>query len=192
MEIADFYDVSILEIIEGERKSEMMDNETKDTMKKVAAYAAEKEKGSQSRMVHAALGISITLFVCTVLFSDETAGLLYGIVPKEICAIILALVYGAAAGLLIFYLRVRWFMEKPSEEAERSVSATVVSKEVKRGTGRSGRSMMGYSFLVSFLTEDGQRLELYTYEIEFGALKEGMKGELTYKGRYFVSFQETA
>lgn len=35
IELADFYDADIREIIGGERKSESMDNETKDTLKKV-------------------------------------------------------------------------------------------------------------------------------------------------------------
>ena len=190
IELADFYDVDIREIIDGERKSEMMDKETKDTLKKVAAYATEQEKGVQSRVVYAALGISIALFVSTILFSGEYTGLLYGIIPEDICFIILVFVYGVAACSLIFYLRVRWFMEKPTTEPEKTVVATVASKEVREGTNRSGRSMMGYSFVVNFQTEDGENLELYAYEIEFGGLKEGMQGVLTYKGRYFVDFNE--
>jgi len=39
IELADFYDVDIREIIDGERKSENMNNETKDTLKKVAEYS---------------------------------------------------------------------------------------------------------------------------------------------------------
>lgn len=189
IELADFYNVDIREIIDGERKSEMMDSETKDTLKKVAAYATEKEKGTQSKVVYAALGVSIALFVCTVLFANERAGLLYGIVPTIICDFILDLVYISAAGLLVFYLRVRWWLEKPSDEPEKSVVATVVSKEVKKGTQQSGRSQGGYSFMITFLTEDDQTLEIYAYDVEFGSLKEGMKGILTYRGRYFVDFK---
>ena len=44
IDLADFYDVDIREIIDGERKSENMDKE-KETLKKVAEYAdAEKAK----------------------------------------------------------------------------------------------------------------------------------------------------
>ena len=102
IELADFYNVDIREIIDGERKSEMMDSETKDTIKKVAAYATEKEKGTQSKVVYAALGISIALFVCTILFANERAGLLYGIVPTEICDYFNAGLYigGWSAGVL--------------------------------------------------------------------------------------------
>jgi len=191
IDLADYYDVDIREIIDGERKSEIMDKETKDTLKKVAAYAAEGERKQNSKVVYWALVMSITLFACTILFAGEGTGLLYGIVPEEICRAILALVYVAAAGLLVMYLRVRWFLEKPSADPEKTVAAAVVSKEVKEGTHRSGRSMMGYSFVVTFRTETGEILELYTYEIEYGGLKPGMKGNLTYQGRYFVSFEET-
>ena len=43
IELADLYDIDIRELIDGERKNEKMDKETKDTLKKVADYA-EKEK----------------------------------------------------------------------------------------------------------------------------------------------------
>ena len=39
VEIADFYHVDIREIINGERKCEDMDNETKNIIKKVAEYS---------------------------------------------------------------------------------------------------------------------------------------------------------
>ncbi|MBR6709153.1 MAG: helix-turn-helix transcriptional regulator [Clostridia bacterium] len=41
IELADFYAVDIRELMDGERKSENMDKETKDTLKKVASYASE-------------------------------------------------------------------------------------------------------------------------------------------------------
>lgn len=166
-----------------------MDKETKDTLLKVAHYATEGEKQTQSKVVYTALVVSIALFVCTILFSDERTGLLYGIVPEEICDLIRILIYGSSLCLLIFWLRVRWFWEAPSKEPQRSVTATVISKEVRQGTSQSGRSMMGYSFVVNFRTEAGDILELYAYEVEFGGLKEGMEGTLTYQGRYFVDFQ---
>lgn len=189
IDLADFYDVDIRELIDGERKREIMDPESKDTLKKVAAYATEGEKRVQSRWVTAALVISVTLFVSTVLFTDGRAGLLYGIVPEVVCDFILLLVYGSTAALIVAYLKVRWFAEKPSPEPETSVNAVVLSKEVRSGSNQTGRSVMGYSFLITFKTADGQTLALYAYEEEFGSLKEGMEGILTYQGRYFVSFQ---
>ena len=95
-----------------------------------------------------------------------------------------------AVAAVLYCLRVRLWGEKKSKEPEKTVMATVVSKEVKRGTQRTGRSNGGYSYAVNFLAEDEKQLELYAYEVEFGGLKEGMKGLLTYQGRYFVRFEE--
>lgn len=191
VELADFYDVDIREIIDGERKGEIMDKETKDTLKKVAEYAAEKENKSQSKVLYIALGVCIVLIVCTVLFSTGP-GLLCGIISESVCHHIVFVVYALALFLLIAYLRVLPFKEKPSNEPERTVAATVVSKEIVSGTRGSGRSQMGFSFLVNFQTEDGRILELFAYEEEFGGLREGMAGTLTYQGRYFVNFEKDA
>lgn len=189
IDLSDFYDVDIREIIDGERKDVCKKQETSETLQKVAEYAAEGEKKTHSRVLYAALAVLSVVFVCTVLFSTETTGLLYGIVPGDICYYIMAVVYGSAFLLLISYLRVLPFQEKPSRETMKTAAATVVSKEVRSGTYHSGRSQAGYSFVVIFQTEDGQLLELFTYEIEFGGLKEGTQGVLTYRGRYFVDFQ---
>ena len=56
-------------------------------------------------------------------------------------------------------------------------------------TARNGLSKMGYSFVITFRTEEGETLELFAYEEEFGSLKEGASGTLTYQGRYFVDFR---
>lgn len=190
VELADFYDVDIREIIDGERRNEIPHSVTNETLLKVAEYISEGEKQNYSKLTWTALGVAIALFICTLLFSTEATGLLYGIVPADICYHIVAVVYGASFFLLLSYLRVLPFQEKPSYEPIRTVAATVVSRQVQSGTHRSGRSQAGYSFVVVFQTGDGQSLELYAYDVEFGGLKEGMHGILTYRGRYFVNFQE--
>ena len=43
IEIADYFDVSIEEFLDGERKAEMMDKKTKDTILKVADYENEEK-----------------------------------------------------------------------------------------------------------------------------------------------------
>lgn len=189
VELADFYDVDLREIIDGERKSEMMDRETKATLKKVAEYATERETGTKHQVINIALAVFAVLFVCTILFVGDFTGFLYGIVLEEICVFILVLAYGSAAALFVSYLKVRLFREKPSVEPERVVVATISSKEIKQGTNETGRSVMGYSFLIHFRTEDGQNLDLFAHEIEYGGLQEGMKGTLSYQGRYFVDFK---
>ncbi len=188
IELADFYDVDIREIIDGERKSEIMDQETKDTLLKVAEYASEGHRKSQARTLGVALGISIALILGTLLFLPRP-GFLCGIVDAGTCSELIFMLYMLALMALIFYLRIIPFREKPCYEPEKAVQATVVSKEIVSGTQRSGRSHMGFSFMIRFRTEDGQELELYAYEEEFGGLKEGMAGMLTYQGRYFVDFQ---
>ena len=90
--------------------------------------------------------------------------------------------------LIISMLKMRLFREKKSKAPIQIVHAAFVSKEIKPGTYRAGRSVMGFSFLVNFVTEDGLRLELFAYEEEFGALEKGTRGILTYQDRYFVDF----
>jgi transcriptional regulator with XRE-family HTH domain len=50
IELADFYHVDIREIIDGERKGEKMDTETKDTLKKVAEYSDAEKQALTKRM----------------------------------------------------------------------------------------------------------------------------------------------
>lgn len=189
IELADFYEVDIREIIDGERKGENMDIETKKTLMKVAEYATEKEKLVRANTLYIVLGISVGLFLSTVLFAGNLKGLLYGIVPERICELILAVSYGLALALLVAWIRVRWAQETPTAEPERTVTATVLGKELVVGTHGAGRSSLGYSFVVRFAAEDGQTLEVFAYEDEYIRLKEGAKGVLTYKGRYFVDFE---
>ena len=190
IELAELYQVDIREIIDGERKSEIMDYETKDTLKKVAAYTAQKEKRNKSSTVMFALGMTAMSILVVMVFGLERNETLADFV--QACTILLGLCAMVGGPIAVIYVWLSAFQEEPTSEPERMVYATVVSKEVQEGTNRSGRSMMGYSFVVNFRTEDGQMLELYAYEVEFGGLKEGMSGILTYKGRYFVDFQEKA
>ena len=51
VEIADFYDVSIPEIIDGERKSENMNQETRDTAVKIAEYSRNEVKTGKQKLI---------------------------------------------------------------------------------------------------------------------------------------------
>lgn len=96
-----------------------------------------------------------------------------------------------AAAALIFWLRVFPFREKRSKEPERTAKAKVTARHVKTGADRTGRSSgLGYNFVVTFRLEDKREIQLYAHDAEYGALREGMTGMLTWKGRYFVSFEE--
>ena len=88
IQIAEFYHVEIKEILDGERKSENMDKELKETLVKVADYSKiEKEKAQKI----GGIAFGISFFVCAVailvqmilagnlyLVAGETATLLIG------------------------------------------------------------------------------------------------------------------
>lgn len=117
IELADFYDVDIREIIDGERKSENMDKETKDTLKKVAEYAAEEKKKMKNTILDILCGSVILLVVCTVLFQRQTKGLLYGIVPENICAVIMFIADGLAlVAVMVAYLYIFGVLDKIREK----------------------------------------------------------------------------
>ncbi len=65
VEIADFFDVSIPEIIEGERKSEMMNQESRDTAKAMAQYSQAEVKKSKRKVV----GILLSVFGLFIMLS---------------------------------------------------------------------------------------------------------------------------
>ena len=62
IELADLYDIDIRELIDGERKTEKMDKETKDTLKKVADYAETEKKMLAKRMCNMTAG-ALVIFV---------------------------------------------------------------------------------------------------------------------------------
>ena len=102
IELADFYHVDIREIIDGERKSENMDNETKDTLKKVAAYAVE-EKELRRKPLYKATGVvAVFLMIVVLLFARETKGLLNGIVSNNVCGVIMTIALLIAVATLVF------------------------------------------------------------------------------------------
>ena len=71
VEIADFFDVSIPEIINGERKSEKMNEEVKEVAEILSDYAnAEKEKMIKDIRIHSIMG-TIAMIVYCMLNSSE-------------------------------------------------------------------------------------------------------------------------
>lgn len=105
IELADYYDVDIREIIDGERKSENMDHETKDTLKKVAQYTAEENKKDRKKMVEMLACSSILLIFCSVLFETNA---FYGAIPESAYKNIMMFTLGltlASMVLNIMYLK---------------------------------------------------------------------------------------
>ncbi|MBQ2734672.1 MAG: helix-turn-helix domain-containing protein [Clostridia bacterium] len=103
IELADFYDVDIREIINGERKSENMNNETKDTLKKVAEYVAEESKKRKEKLRTMLAGSTILMLICYLLFGSEHKGRLNGIIPANIRADIMSFAIGFAIATLALY-----------------------------------------------------------------------------------------
>ena len=64
IEIADLYGVDIRELIDGERKSDHMDQETKNTLVKAADYADQGKKQLKKKMMH--MSLIALLFLCIV------------------------------------------------------------------------------------------------------------------------------
>lgn len=111
VELADFYDVDIREIIDGERKSENMDKETKDTLLKVAEYADEITQEEKKKLSKQTFILSLTpmiggfvVYIFYALFMKETKGALYGIVPENICHILL----WSAWQIMIILMIISW------------------------------------------------------------------------------------
>jgi transcriptional regulator with XRE-family HTH domain len=73
VELSDFYDVDIREIIDGERKSENMDKELKDTVLKIAEYSNEDKLKVTKRMHLLFIGGFIAAVIYMALLFTERA-----------------------------------------------------------------------------------------------------------------------
>lgn len=103
IDFADFYHVDIREIIDGERKNENMDAETRDTVKKVAAYATEENNKEKARWRIALIACICLMFVCYLLFGNTHQGWLRGILPDVACNIVMICAIGLPLVMLILY-----------------------------------------------------------------------------------------
>lgn len=80
VELADFYEVDIREIIDGKRKSETMNIETKNTLKKVAEYTAEENKKLRNKMADMMAGTAILVIFSAILFGTNAFN---GAIPES-------------------------------------------------------------------------------------------------------------
>lgn len=100
VELAEFYQVSISEIIDGERKREEMTQETKDTAVKMAMYSKNEIYAEKRKIISAALmvfGAAILLSAFAVFPNESSWGSIYG---------------AAGGGILTagFYLRIKFVL----------------------------------------------------------------------------------
>lgn len=103
IELADFYGVDIHEIIDGERESGKMDNETKETLKIVAEYATEESKKRGEKLRATLAGSVGLMLICFLLFGSEHKGKLNGVIPGDICENIMSFAIGLAVAVLVLY-----------------------------------------------------------------------------------------
>ena len=137
IELADFYNVDIREIIDGERKSEIMDNETKDTLKKVAEYAVEEKELRRKPLYRATGGVAFFLFIVVLLFARETKGLLNGIVSNDVCGIIMAISLILAVATLAFQILLgKGALDRFIERKMRDCKKTADIENSRRPDGR--------------------------------------------------------
>ena len=83
VEIAEFYDVSIPEIINGERKSENMNQETKETAVAMAEYSRNELKTGKQRIIGALLsgfGIFVIVSALSIFPSESSWGSIYSVI----------------------------------------------------------------------------------------------------------------
>lgn len=104
VELADFYDVDIREIIDGERKSEKMDSEVKDTLVKVAEYG-DMGKKIENRKLHQIIGGILAVFGLFIIISafavfptDSSWGSIYSLIG---CVIFSSGIYKLCTALKI-------------------------------------------------------------------------------------------
>lgn len=86
VELADYYQVDIREILDGERKSETMDEETKETLIKVAAYAGEEKQAQHLRMrqiiggILIGFGVFLAISALAIFPRDSSWGAIYSVI----------------------------------------------------------------------------------------------------------------
>ena len=97
VELADFYDVDIREIINGERKRENMTENMKDTLEQVAEYSTAEKKKLKKRVAGLCCGAAILLFFAYLLY--ETKG--FGSIPEGPCDNMIGFATGFSLSILI-------------------------------------------------------------------------------------------
>lgn len=118
VELADFYDVDIREILDGERKKDIMDIETKETIEKVSEYASEKNKKMKKKMADMMIGCVVLLVFCSFLFESNGFG---GVIPEGAYRNVISFTLGLTIATLvlnIMYLYLFDFLEKIGRKKE--------------------------------------------------------------------------
>ena len=95
VELADYYDVDIRELLDGERRSEQMDKELKETVLKVADYSNE-DKLNYTKRLHVwfKLGlISFVVYFVSLFVAPETPSAVFDVAQGLMLGIAFAMIF---------------------------------------------------------------------------------------------------
>ena len=115
IDISDFYRVDLREILDGERKNDHMDKETKETVLKVAEYENEgKKRNAVVVIVYSSLGILallVNLFINMIEMPDTffTGFLKGGTVGIALVAMALGIIYATGVLAKLYSFKRRMF-----------------------------------------------------------------------------------
>ena len=115
IDISDFYEVDLREILDGERKDKQMDKEMKETVLKVSEYESEgKKRNAIVVIIYSALGIIalITNLILNMLEMPDTfmTGFLKGMtVAAALVAMVLAIIYASGVLAKLYMFKKRLF-----------------------------------------------------------------------------------
>ena len=119
VELSDFYQVDIKEIIDGERKSETMNEETRETLAKVAEYTEEEKKIQNYKMrkiiggILIGFGVLIAVSALAIFPRDSSWGSIYSVngaiilavgIYQLLCKYRYKIIYSIGSFLLMFTL----------------------------------------------------------------------------------------
>ena len=115
IDISDFYEVDLREILDGERKQAQMDKEMKETVLKVAEYESEgKKRNSIVVIIYSSLGILALLanLIMNIIEMPDTftTGVLKGMtVAVALAAMLLGIAYASGTLAKLYSFKKRLF-----------------------------------------------------------------------------------
>ena len=121
IDISDFYEVDLREIVDGERKNKQMDKEVKETVLKVAEYENEgKKRNSIVVIVCSGLGIMSLLanLIMSMMELPDTflTGFLHGMtIAVALAAMALGIVYASGTLAKLYSFKKRLFSKSNSK-----------------------------------------------------------------------------
>ena len=123
VELADFYDIDIRELISGERKSENMTEDMKDTLQKVAVYSSE-EKERILKKLHGCIIVSAIIFIAITIIP-----FIIDVIPGEdiflrysqlrMCLLFISIIGIVVAGS--GYIRIMQYLENLNKDKVRKI-----------------------------------------------------------------------